>query len=71
VKVPTGSMQNTITIGDHLLVNKFIFAPAHVCFFYRNARSGPVTSLYLSIQVIPRIRSANKGPITFRLRLTM
>src|SRR5215204_2391736 len=22
VKVPTGSMQNTITIGDHLLVNK-------------------------------------------------
>ncbi|MBA2731292.1 MAG: signal peptidase I [Acidobacteria bacterium] len=27
VKVPTGSMQNTITIGDHLLVNKFVFAP--------------------------------------------
>src|ERR1043165_529610 len=27
VKVPTGSMQNTITIGAHLLVNKFIFAP--------------------------------------------
>src|SRR3954453_23793427 len=27
VKVPTGSMQNTITIGDHLLVNKFISAP--------------------------------------------
>src|SRR5437764_8631833 len=27
VKVPTGSMQNTITIGDHLLVIKFIFAP--------------------------------------------
>ena len=27
VKVPTGSMQNTITVGDHLLVNKFIFAP--------------------------------------------
>lgn len=25
VKVPTGSMQNTITIGDHLLVNKFIY----------------------------------------------
>jgi signal peptidase I len=29
VKVPTGSMQNTITIGDHLLVNKFIFAPGN------------------------------------------
>src|SRR4029453_12226191 len=27
VKVTTGSMQNTITIGDHLLVNNFIFAP--------------------------------------------
>src|SRR5688572_16359277 len=27
VKVPTGSMQNTIMIGDHLLVNKFVFAP--------------------------------------------
>jgi signal peptidase I len=27
VKVPTGSMQNTIEIGDHLLVNKFIFGP--------------------------------------------
>jgi signal peptidase I len=25
VKVPTGSMQNTITVGDHLLVNKIRF----------------------------------------------
>jgi signal peptidase I len=30
VKVPTGSMQNTILIGDHLLVNKFIFAPGEI-----------------------------------------
>lgn len=30
VKVPTGSMQNTIEIGDHLLVNKFIFAPGPI-----------------------------------------
>ena len=29
VKVPTGSMKNTIYIGDHLLVNKFIFGPEH------------------------------------------
>ncbi|MCA1608868.1 MAG: signal peptidase I, partial [Acidobacteria bacterium] len=28
VTVPTGSMQNTILIGDYLLVNKFIFTPA-------------------------------------------
>lgn len=27
VKVPTASMENTITVGDHLLVNKFIFGP--------------------------------------------
>jgi len=27
VTVPTGSMQNTILIGDYLLVNKFIFPP--------------------------------------------
>ncbi|CAN5465313.1 signal peptidase I [soil metagenome] len=27
VTVPTGSMQNTINIGDYLLVNKFIFPP--------------------------------------------
>ena len=27
VGVPTGSMQNTIFIGDHFLINKFIFAP--------------------------------------------
>jgi len=27
VTVPTGSMQNTILIGDYLLVNKFIFSP--------------------------------------------
>jgi signal peptidase I len=27
VKVPTASMENTIVVGDHLLVNKFIFAP--------------------------------------------
>lgn len=26
VKVPTGSMQNTIYVGDHLLVNKFVFS---------------------------------------------
>jgi signal peptidase I len=27
VKVPTGSMKNTIWIQDHLLINKFIFGP--------------------------------------------
>lgn len=41
-KIPTGSMENTLLIGDHLLVNKFIFAPqggflAHI-FPYRAPR---------------------------------
>jgi signal peptidase I len=44
VKVPTGSMQNTILIGDHLLVNKFIFAPGPPAFFLpqREVRRGDV-----------------------------
>src|SRR6266498_2335707 len=44
VKVPTGSMQNTITIGDHLLVNKFIFAPGQSLFFLpqREIRRGDI-----------------------------
>jgi signal peptidase I len=27
-KIPTGSMENNLLIGDHLLVNKFAFSPA-------------------------------------------
>ena len=44
VKVPTGSMQNTITIGDHLLVNKFIFAPGKTLPFLpqRDIRHGDI-----------------------------
>jgi len=44
VKVPTGSMQNTITIGDHLLVNKFIFAPGETLPFLpqREIRRGDI-----------------------------
>ena len=44
VKVPTGSMQNTINIGDHLLVNKFIFAPGPILPFLpqREIRRGDI-----------------------------
>src|SRR6267378_3420708 len=44
VKVPTGSMQNTIMIGDHLLVNKFIFAPGKTLPFLpqREIRRGDI-----------------------------
>jgi len=27
-KIPTGSMENNVLIGDHLLVNKFVFGPS-------------------------------------------
>jgi signal peptidase I len=26
-KIPTGSMENNLLVGDHLLVNKFVFGP--------------------------------------------
>src|ERR1700753_1642276 len=44
VKVPTGSMQNTIEIGDHLLVNKFVFAPGPILPFLpqREIRRGDI-----------------------------
>ena len=44
VKVPTGSMQNTIMIGDHLLVNKFIFSPGESAPFLpqREIRRGDI-----------------------------
>src|ERR1051325_10675473 len=29
-KIPTGSMENNLLIGDHLLVNKLVFAPSAV-----------------------------------------
>ena len=31
-KIPTGSMENNLLIGDHLLVNKFVFAPTRTGF---------------------------------------
>src|SRR5437762_168445 len=27
-KIPTGSMENNLLVGDHLLVNKFVFGPS-------------------------------------------
>src|SRR5215213_7100467 len=31
-KIPTGSMENNLLIGDHLLVNKFVFGPEPTAF---------------------------------------
>ena len=54
-KIPTGSMENNLLIGDHLLVNKFVFAPgggasARCC---RSARSSGATSSSSSSRRIP------------------
>jgi signal peptidase I len=43
-KIPTGSMENNLLIGDHLLVNKFVFAPT----------AFPIESTLLPIQQIQR-----------------
>lgn len=44
VGVPSGSMLNTINIGDHFLINKFIFAPGSHPFFLpqREIRRGDI-----------------------------
>jgi signal peptidase I len=44
-KIPTGSMENNLLIGDHLVVNKFLFAPAgpeRAVLPIRNIRRGDV-----------------------------
>src|SRR3954469_8409420 len=44
VGVPTGSMQNTIYVGDYFLIDKFIFAPGSHPFFLpqRDIRRGDI-----------------------------
>jgi signal peptidase I len=45
-KIPTGSMESTLLIGDHLLVNKFVFAPHSTLLSrllpYREIRRGDI-----------------------------
>jgi signal peptidase I len=43
-KIPTGSMENNLLVGDHLLVNKFIFAPT----------AAPIEEALLPIEPIER-----------------
>jgi signal peptidase I len=46
-KIPTGSMEDNLLVGDHLFVNKFIYAPhwrtpLHALMPYRDVRRGDV-----------------------------
>ncbi len=69
VKVPTGSMQNTILIGDHLLVNKFIFAPGTPAFFLpqREIRRGDIVVFkYPGNQNDPRADEGRPDSVPYR-----
>ena len=61
-KIPTGSMEHNLLVGDHLLVNKFVFAPTPTAARAGAAadarRSGAATS---SSSSIPRSPSATSS----------
>ena len=67
VTVPTGSMQNTIYIGDHFLVNKFIYGPGTALPFLpmREVRRGDIAVFkYPGNKVNPAAdRSRNIKPL--------
>src|SRR5829696_7845965 len=67
VTVPTGSMQNTILIGDYLLVNKFIFSPGGGSLPFlpqREIKRGDIIVFkYPGNRVHPEIDAARRPPI--------
>ena len=67
VTVPTGSMQNTILVGDYLLVNKFIFTPGgnELAFLpQREIQRGDIIVFkYPGNKVHPDMDSSRRPPI--------
>ncbi len=67
VTVPTGSMQNTILIGDYLLVNKFIFNPGGNPLPFlpmREIKRGDIIVFkYPGNKVNPRLDSSRNPPL--------
>jgi len=55
-RVPTGSMEKTIMVGDFLLVNKFIFGSS-------SPRTIPFTNIVLPYFQLPAIREPEAGDI--------
>ncbi len=55
VTVPTASMENTILVGDYLLVNKFIFSPGDSLFFLpqREIKRGDIIVFQIPRQFAP------------------
>ncbi|MDT4969239.1 MAG: signal peptidase [Acidobacteriota bacterium] len=67
VGVPTGSMQNTIVIGDHFLINKFIFAPGSHPFFLpqRDVKRGDIIVFkYPGDRYNPGRDTSSRPPVT-------
>lgn len=67
VTVPTGSMQNTILVGDYLLVNKFMFTPGggSLPFLPRREieRGDIIVFKYPGNKVNPRMDSSRNPPL--------
>src|SRR5687767_39349 len=67
VTVPTGSMQNTILVGDYLLVNKFIFSPGGDSLPFlpqREIRRGDIIVFkYPGNRVKPELDASRRPPI--------
>src|SRR6187549_1965867 len=67
VTVPTGSMQNTILVGDYLLVNKFIFTPGGGSLPFlpqREIQRGDIIVFkYPGNRVNPKMDSSRRPPI--------
>jgi len=67
VTVPTGSMQNTILVGDYLLVNKFIFSPGGGSLPFlpqREIQRGDIIVFkYPGNRVKPEMDSSRRPPI--------
>src|SRR5215211_8474192 len=67
VTVPTGSMQNTILVGDYLLVNKFIFSPGgnSLPFLPQReiARGDIIVFKYPGNKVRPEMDASRRPPI--------
>ena len=61
-KIPTGSMETNLLIGDHLLVNKVVYSPSLLPFedaILARSRSGAGTSWCSSIPRSRRVTSSS------------